>query len=141
VQPLRFLLIEDDAAHAKLVRMALEEHRVTNSVECVGDGAEAFAYLAGEGQYAGRPRPDVILLDLKLPKIDGHEVLKRVKEDQSLRSIPVVVLTTSDAEADRLKAYMSHANSYVVKPIDFDSFDRIVRDLDFYWAAVNTPPP
>jgi CheY-like chemotaxis protein len=141
MQPLRFLLVEDDAAHAKLVRMALEEHRVTNSVECVGDGAEALAYLAGEGQYAGKPRPDVILLDLKLPKIDGHEVLKRVKEDENLRSIPVVVLTTSDSEADRAKAYMSHANSYIVKPVDFDSFDRIVRDLEFYWAAVNAPPP
>ena len=141
MQPLHFLLVEDDAAHAKLVRMALEEHRVTNSVECVTDGAEALAYLAGEGQYAGKPRPDVILLDLKLPKIDGHEVLKRVKEDENLRSIPVVVLTTSDAEADKAKAYMSHANSYVVKPIDFDSFDRIVRNLNFYWAAVNAPPP
>ena len=128
----QILLIEDDEALSRMMRLQLEH--AGYQVTACQTGASGL-------QAARESEPDVILLDLKLPKIDGHEVLKRVKEDESLRSIPVVVLTTSDAEADRTKAYMSHANSYVVKPVDFDSFDRIVRDLEFYWAAVNAPAP
>lgn len=140
-RPVRFLLVEDDDSHAELVELALEENRVVNHLSRVRDGTEALAYLRQQPPFENQPRPDVVLLDLKLPSLDGHEVLRIVKNDDSLKSIPVVVLTTSAAEADRAKAYMEHANSYVVKPIDFTQFHRMVRDLQLYWSAWNAPPP
>lgn len=137
---IHFLLVEDDPDHANLVLRALDRNRVKNTVDHVVDGAEALAYLRKEGQYAQRPRPDVVLLDLNLPKVDGHQVLTEIKEDPDLQSIPVVVLTTSDAEADRLRAYRHHANSYVVKPLDFEQFRKMVDDLKYYWGVWNCGP-
>jgi CheY-like chemotaxis protein len=139
-RPMSFLLIEDDDDHAFLVDMALRENHVVNQVRRVSDGAQAIEYLFEGVKTARNPRPDIILLDLKLPKVDGHEVLKQLKIDDDLRTIPVVVLTTSDAEVDRLKAYQSYANSYLTKPIDFDKFHQMILSLGLYWSAWNRPP-
>lgn len=135
-----FLLVEDDDAHAELIMMALAQNRVTNTVFRVSDGEEALAYLRHRPPYADCPRPDVVLLDLKLPRVDGHEVLQHLKDDPDLSLIPVVVLTTSAAEADRARAYQNHANSYLVKPVDFDKFNQMVQDLKLYWCIWNQPP-
>lgn len=137
----RFLLVEDDDSHAELVERNLRRERIENTLDRVCDGDAAIKYLRHEPPYEDSPRPDVILLDLKLPKIDGHEVLKIIKGDEKLRSIPVVVLTTSDTEADREKAYEYNANSYLVKPIDFEQFRRIVKELSLYWGVWNRPSP
>jgi CheY-like chemotaxis protein len=136
---LDFLLVEDDDDHAEIVLRSLEKNRVANTVHRVADGEEAVKYLRGEGSYAGRPRPDVVLLDLRLPKLDGHEVLKIIKTDPQLLTIPVVVLTTSDAESDRARAYEHHANSYIVKPVDFAQFRQMVSDLSLYWGVWSPP--
>ncbi len=135
----RFLLVEDDDDHAEFLIRALKRARSTNQVERMGDGAQALAYLRGEGEHVGRPTPNVILLDLKLPKVDGHEVLAAIKSDPVLFTIPVVVLTTSDAESDRARAYAYHANSYLVKPIDFERFRQLIHDLEMYWGVWNRP--
>jgi CheY-like chemotaxis protein len=138
---LTFLLVEDDDDHAEIVEQTLRRNRVGNVVKRVIDGEAALAYLRGEGEYAGRPQPDIILLDLKLPRVDGHQVLAAVKSDPNLAPIPVVVLTTSDAEIDRLKAYEHHANSYLVKPVNFARFRQMVKDLNLYWGLWNQNPP
>ncbi|MEO8494946.1 MAG: response regulator [Planctomycetota bacterium] len=135
-----FLLVEDDDIHAHLVMRSLEKSRVSNEIVRVADGAEAMLYLRGEGKFADRQLPDVVLLDLKLPKVDGHQVLSFIKEDERLKLIPVVVMTTSNEESDRAKAYQHHANSYVVKPMDFDKFRQLVTDLCLYWSVWNEPP-
>jgi hypothetical protein len=140
IQPVRFLLVEDDDSHALLVMRNLERARVVNTVDRVSDGAAALAYLRAEAPYQQRVTPDVVLLDLKLPKVDGLEVLERIKNDEKLRTIPVVILTTSDAERDRAQAYNNHVNSYVVKPIDFAQFQNMIKDLGFYWAIWNCRP-
>lgn len=132
-----FLLVEDDDDHAQLVIRSLENSRVTNEITHVRDGAEALAYLFQRGPYQGRRLPDVVLLDLKLPKVDGHEVLRQIKRDPELQMIPVVVLTTSAAEADTEMAYKEYANSYLVKPLDFDSFRKMAEDLKLYWSVWN----
>ena len=134
-----FLLVEDDDDHAELIQMTLAESRIGNTFDRVSDGEEALAYLRREGAYTDKPQPDVVLLDLKLPKVDGHEVLAQIKSDELLRGIPVVVLTTSHSEADRAKAYYNHANSYLVKPVDFDRFQQMVKDLKLYWGVWNQP--
>lgn len=136
----RFLLIEDDDSHAHMTIRSLKAHRVSNTIARVKDGAEAIEYLTGVGRYTDRELPDVILLDLKLPKVEGHEVLARIKKDPELHRIPVVVLTTSNAERDRLKAYDLHANSYVVKPLDFQCFTELIKDLSLYWGVWNEKP-
>jgi CheY-like chemotaxis protein len=136
---LHFLLVEDDDAHALIAMRTLQRNRVANTIDRVADGEAALAYLRRQPPYADRPRPDVILLDLKLPRVDGHEVLAGIKEDPDLRDIPVVVLTTSDAETDRMRAYSHHANSYLVKPIDFERFRQMVDDLCLYWGVWNRP--
>ncbi len=136
-----FLLVEDDDDHAELIRMNLAESRIGNTMDRVSDGEEALAYLRREGAFADRPRPDVVLLDLKLPKVDGHEVLAQVKSDDALRCIPIVVLTTSQAEADRAQAYFNHTNSYLVKPVDFAQFQKMVKDLKLYWGVWNQLAP
>jgi CheY-like chemotaxis protein len=138
---LHFLLVEDDDDHAAIVERTLKRNRVANTLDRVADGVEALEYVRRQGDYAERPRPDVILLDLKLPKVDGHEVLAGIKEDEDLLTIPVVILTTSDAETDRAKAYKHHANSYLVKPIDFKRFRQMVKDLSLYWGVWNCPAP
>ncbi|HUG19775.1 MAG TPA: response regulator [Planctomycetaceae bacterium] len=135
-----FLLVEDDDTHAHLVMRSLKKARVTNRVFRVKDGLEAISFLHREEKHADSPRPDVVLLDLKLPKMDGHEVLAEIKRDPDLRLIPVVIMTTSDAESDRELAYEHHANSYVVKPADFDKLCKLVDDLSLYWSVWNESP-
>lgn len=141
-EPVVILLVEDDQAHAEIVRRNLEEFRIANQLEHVGDGQAALDYLRGEGRWSGLnpPRPHVILLDLRLPRIDGLEVLRTIKADKALCSIPVVVLTTSDAEADMTRAYESHVNSYLVKPLDLDQFVGLINSLGYYWLVWNRHP-
>lgn len=139
-KPIRFLLVEDNDAHALLVERNLARDALPNFIERVADGAEALAYLRREGRYHDRKTPDVILLDLKLPKVDGIEVLDQIKRDEELRTIPVVMLTTSDEEKDRLGAYGQHVNSYIVKPIEYDEFTQMVHDLGRYWSVWNCRP-
>jgi hypothetical protein len=134
------LIVEDDDDHAELMRLALAENLVVNTIDRVRDGAQALEYLRRAGPYAECRRPDVVLLDLALPKVDGHEVLQAVKQDADLRTIPVVVITTSEIKADRSRAYGAHANSYVIKPIDFNRFHQMIRDLNLYWTVWNEPP-
>ncbi len=141
IRPVKFLLVEDDDSHAELIEMALAENRVSNTLSRVADGVAAMQYLRAQGPHAERVLPDVVLLDLKLPRMDGLEVLAAIKGDASLKSMPVVVLTTSTAEIDRAKAYSHHANSYVVKPLDFHTFHQMIKDLQLYWSAWNEPPP
>ncbi|MES2769378.1 MAG: response regulator [Bdellovibrionota bacterium] len=135
-----FLLVEDDDDHAQLVIRGLENNRITNKIDRVRDGAEALDYLFCRDKYKEKVAPDIILLDLKLPKIDGHEVLRKIKMDSRLKVIPVVVLTTSAAESDRARAYQEHANSYLVKPLDFNSFRKMAEDLNLYWGVWNQAP-
>jgi CheY-like chemotaxis protein len=142
-EPLIILLIEDNPGHADLVKRTLKNHRIVNKIFYVPDGEQALDYLYHRGKYADPnacPRPHVILLDLRLPKIDGQEVLETIKEDKSLKSVPVVILTTSKAEQDVSKAYSNHANSYLVKPVDFAKFSQMMSDLGFYWLSWNRNP-
>ena len=142
-EPILVMLVEDNVDHAELVIRTLEEHRIANRVRHFLDGQTALDYLFQRGEYANRTdhvRPHVILLDLRLPRVDGIDVLKTIKEDDSLKTIPVVVLTTSEAEKDVAKAYYNHANSYLVKPVGFDEFKRLMDDLGFYWLSWNTHP-
>ena len=136
-RPRHFLLVEDDDAHAELILLGLEENRVANTVDRVADGAAALAYVRREGDHAHARRPDVILLDLRLPKVDGHEVLEVLKTDDDLRAIPVVVLSTSATEADKARAYHNHANSYLVKPVEFEKFQQMIQEFKLYWAVWN----
>ncbi|MHB1033603.1 MAG: response regulator [Pirellulales bacterium] len=142
-QPLDILLVEDNFDHADLVRQSLADLSIANRIFHVADGEAALDYLHHRGEFAeGRisPRPDLILLDLRLPKIDGLEVLRQIKESGTLRQIPVVVLTTSDGGPDVSLAYDRHANSYLVKPIDFSQFSRLMSDLGSYWLGWNRVP-
>ena len=142
-EPIVILLVEDDPAHAEIVRRNFAGGRIANHLEHVADGQAALDYLYrrnGFSDPAVSPRPGIILLDLRLPKVDGLEVLKTIKADPNLRRIPVVVLTTSAAEADVAKAYDSHANSYLVKPVEFDHFAELMDTLGYYWLAWNQHP-
>jgi CheY-like chemotaxis protein len=130
------LLVEDNPGDVRLTMEALKEGKLTNRVSVAGDGVEALAFLRNEGKYAGVARPDIILLDLNLPKKDGREVLREIKKDKELRRIPVVVLTTSAAEQDILKAYDLHANCYINKPVDFEHFMKVVKLVDDFWFSV-----
>ena len=136
----RFLLVEDDENHAKIITRSLAKSRILNEFDWVRDGEEAIKFLENSLYDTDFTRPDVVLLDLKLPKVSGHEVLKKIKTDSKLKSIPVVILTTSTAEVDRVKAYEYKANSYLVKPLDFEQFKTLVDDLSFYWGIWNVPP-
>jgi CheY-like chemotaxis protein len=137
------LLVEDNPNDIELTMIALERARLANPVISVRDGAEALDYLRREGQWANRAdeNPAVMLLDKKLPKIDGHEVLKAVRADASLRRIPVVMLTSSREEKDLLRSYDLGVNAYVVKPVSFDDFMDAINDLGIFWAVLNEPPP
>ena len=139
----RILMVEDDPKDVELTLEALEEYHLANEVVVTGDGEQALDYLHCRGQYQSRSRgnPAVMLLDLKLPKVDGLEVLKQVKSDATLRTIPVVVLTSSKEEKDLLASYALGVNAYVVKPVDFHEFVNAVKELGVFWAVVNEPPP
>jgi CheY-like chemotaxis protein len=130
------LLVEDDPGDALMTQEAFEHHKIRNILHVVKDGVEALAFLRREGEYADAPRPGLILLDLNLPRKDGREVLAEVKDDPELRSIPVVVLTTSEAEEDILRSYSLYANAYVTKPVDFDRFIEVVRQIDDFFVTV-----
>jgi len=135
------LLVEDNPGDARLAQEALKEGRMTSRLKVVVDGVEAMAYLRREGIYADSPRPDLVLLDLNLPRKDGRQVLAEMKEDPELRRIPVVVLTTSQAGQDILRSYDLHANCYITKPVDLDRFIAVVRSIEEYWCSVVTLPP
>lgn len=134
------LMVEDNPGDVRLAKEGLKESKVTNNLYVVGDGVEAMAFLRKEGDYADAVTPDLILLDLNLPKKDGREVLAEIKRDGNLRRIPVVILTTSKAEEDVLKTYDLHANCYVTKPVDLDQFVKIVKTLNNFWFEMVTLP-
>jgi two-component system, chemotaxis family, response regulator Rcp1 len=138
--PVEILLVEDSPTDALLLREALEYARVLNRLHLVTDGVEAVSFLRREGRHGDAPRPDLVLLDLNLPKKDGREVLREIKTDERLKVIPVVVLTTSSAEADILESYGLHANCYIVKPVDFEKFAAVITTLESFWFAVVTLP-
>lgn len=130
------LLVEDDPGDVMMTREALADNKVTNRLAVVSDGEAAMRYLRREGEYDQATPPDLVLLDLNLPRMDGREVLAAMKSDDELRLIPVVVLTTSDAEEDVLRSYSLHANAYVTKPVDFDRFIEVVRKIDDFFVSV-----
>jgi CheY-like chemotaxis protein len=136
MEPIDVLLVEDDPGDTLMIREAFEDNKVQNTLACVTDGVEAMQYLRREGRFADAPRPDLVLLDLNLPKMDGRDVLKQIKGDGELATIPVVVLTTSQAEEDVLRSYRLHANAYVTKPVDFDRFIEVVRQIDEFFVTV-----
>jgi CheY-like chemotaxis protein len=139
--PVEILLVEDDPGDVLMTQEALSDAKLVNNLHVVDNGEEALTFLRREGPYAEAPRPGLILLDLNLPRVDGRQVLAEIKADESLRRIPVVVLTTSEAEEDILRSYDLHANAYVTKPVDFESFVRVVRQVDdFYISVVRLPP-
>lgn len=135
-KPIEILLVEDSKGDVGLIEEVFEDAKIRNNLRVVEDGEEAILYLRGEGQFSGILRPDIILLDLNLPKKDGREVLEEIKNDDNLRNIPVVVLTTSRAEADILKSYNLHANAYVTKPVDFDQFIKVIKSIEDFWLEV-----
>lgn len=142
-KPFIILLVEDNPDHTELIMQSFRDHRVANKINHVSDGESALDYLFRRGDYADpkkSPRPHLILLDLRLPKVDGLEVLIEIKGTNGLSRIPVVVLTTSEIEKDMNLAYNNHANSYLVKPVDFDKFTQLMDDLGFYWLGWNSKP-
>ena len=141
VLPIEILLVEDNPADVRLTTEALKEERVYNNLHVVTDGVEAMAFLRKEGKYAKAVRPDLVLLDLNLPRKDGREVLKEIKEDESLKTIPVVVLTVSKAEEDILKSYKLHANCYISKPVDLNQFIKVARSIQDFWLTIVKLPP
>ncbi len=141
VRPIDILLVEDSPADVRLTQEALKEAKVLNELHVVHDGVEAMAFLRKQGKYAPAPDPDLVLLDLNLPKKDGREVLAEIKEDDNLKRIPVVVITTSGAEEDVVRSYSLHANAYVTKPVDLKQFLEVIRSIERFWLAVVTLPP
>jgi two-component system, chemotaxis family, response regulator Rcp1 len=139
--PVEILLVEDNAGDVRLTREALHEGKVYNNLHWAKDGVEALEFLRREGKHTEAPRPDIILLDLNLPKKDGREVLAEIKGDDQLKQIPVVILTTSKAEEDVLRSYALHANCYITKPVDLDKFILVVKSIDRFWLTVVTLPP
>ena len=142
--PLHILLVEDNDTYADLVIRGMRDQQVANKIHHVTDGEQALNYLFGRGAYADpvqNPRPNLVLLDLRLPRVDGLVVLKTIKTTPALLRIPVVILTSSDAESDIVKSYDYHANSYVVKPLDYKLFTKLMKDLGSYWLGWNAKPP
>ena len=139
--PIEILLVEDNPGDVRLTKEALKEGKVYSNLHTVKDGVEAMEFLRRQGKYKDVPRPDIILLDLNLPKKDGREVLEEIKTDNDLKRIPVVVLTTSKAEEDVLRTYNLHANCYVTKPVDLEKFMVVVKSIDVFWLTVVTLPP
>ena len=139
--PIEILLVEDNPGDVRLTKEALKEGKVYSNLHWVKDGVEAMEFLRRQGKHADAPRPDIILLDLNLPKKDGREVLQDIKNDTDLKRIPVVVLTTSKAEEDVLRTYNLHANCYVTKPVDLDQFIRVVESIEDFWFTIVKLPP
>ena len=139
--PVEILLVEDNPGDVRLTKEALKEGKVYNNLHWAKDGVEAMEFLRQEGKHAKAPRPDIILLDLNLPKKDGRVVLASIKSDARFKHIPVVILTTSEAEEDVLKSYELHANCYVTKPVDLEKFIHVVQSIDRFWLTVVTLPP
>jgi CheY-like chemotaxis protein len=140
-RPIEILLVEDNAGDVRLTREALKEGKVRNNLSVARDGVEALSFLRREGDFAKAPRPDLILLDLNLPRKDGRDVLSEIKKEETLRRIPVVVLTTSKAEEDIVKTYELHANCYITKPVDLEQFIAVVKSIDDFWLTVVRLPP
>ena len=138
---IEILLVEDSPADVRLTQEALKEGKIHNNLNVVGDGEEAMDYLYRRGEYSDSVRPDLILLDLNLPRKDGREVLAELKSDEDLKRIPVVILTTSSAEEDVLRTYNLHANCYITKPVDLEQFIRVVRTIEDFWLTVVKLPP
>ncbi|MCJ7616304.1 MAG: response regulator [Desulfobacterales bacterium] len=141
--PLNILLVEDEEAHAELTKRSIRKAGNANRIDVVFDGEEAINYLYNHGEYADKtkyPRPGLILLDIKLPGIDGIQVLKTIKEDPNLKRIPVIMLTTSARDEDIVQSYNYYANSYLTKPVGFKEFEDKIRQLDYYWLLINEPP-
>lgn len=141
IMPIEVLLVEDNPGDVQLTRIALEDSKMSVNLNVVEDGVEAIDYLQKKQKYADKPHPDLILLDLNLPKKDGREVLAQIKSDPVLKRIPIVVLTTSQAEEDILKAYNLNANCYITKPVDFDQFFKIVQSIEQFWFTIVKLPP
>jgi len=135
-RPIEIMLVEDNPGDVRLIVEAFKEDKLRNNLDVVEDGVEALAFLRREDKYADTPRPDLILLDLNLPKKDGREVLAEIKADENLRRIPVVILTTSKAEEDILKAYNHHANCYITKPIGLEQFIKVVKSVKEFWLTI-----
>jgi CheY-like chemotaxis protein len=140
-RPVEILLAEDNPGDVKLTRKALERGNIANNLHVVEDGIEALAFLRDEGEYGDEPRPDLILLDLNMPRKDGKEVLSEMKADDELKTIPVVVLTSSEAEEDIVQSYELHANAYLTKPVDFDGFLDVISRIEEFWLTVVKMPP
>lgn len=141
LRPIEILMVEDNPGDVRLTREALKDAKVSNSLRVVEDGAAALDFLYRRNGYGNAPRPDLILLDLNLPKKNGREVLEEIKQDAQLKTIPVVILTTSQAEEDVVRAYRLHANCYISKPVDFVQFTKIVRTIEDFWLSIVTLPP
>src|SRR5438132_14397876 len=139
--PIEILLVEDNPGDVRLTRELLKESKFRNRLEAVDNGAEAIAYLRRQGKYREAVRPDLMLLDLNLPRMDGREVLAEIKRDPDLRRIPVVILTSSNADADVIKTYDLHANCYVTKPVGLEQFATVVRSIEDFWLAIVRLPP
>ncbi len=139
-KPVEILLVEDNKGDVGLIEEVFEEAKIRNKLHVAEDGEEAMLYLRGKGQFLDSPRPDIIILDLNLPNKDGREVLREIKEDSNLKNIPVVILTTSNAEKDILQAYDLHANAYVTKPLDFNQFMKVVESVVNFWLGVVNLP-
>ena len=140
-KPINILLAEDNPADVRLAQEALKESKIHSNLHVVMDGMEAMAFLRHEGKYADAPHPDILLLDLNLPKKDGREVLAEMKSDDNLKRIPVVIVTSSQAEEDIVKTYDLHANCYVTKPVDLDQFVKVVRSIEDFWLTIVKLPP
>ncbi|RJP93697.1 MAG: response regulator [Desulfobacteraceae bacterium] len=143
-RPASILLVEDNPMDVELIIDAFKEARLTNKIQVARNGNEALGFLFGEGKYTDRnqyPLPDIVLLDLKMPGIDGHEVLRKIKTTEILKRLPVIILTSSNEEGDRAMSYDRGANSYLVKPVSFDDFLKVVKQVSDYWLSLNVEPP
>ncbi len=136
IYPIEILLVEDNPADIRLTEEALREGKVRNKLHVARDGVEAMEFLRRQGRFKDAPRPDLVLLDLNLPRKDGREVLGEIKSDEALRSLPVVVLTTSSSDADILESYSLHANCYITKPVDLEQFVKVVKSIDDFWLTI-----
>jgi len=140
-EAIEILLVEDNPSDVRLVKEAFKEGKLRNNLSVMGDGEKAWAFLQKERDFSHAPHPDIILLDLNLPKMDGRELLSQIKESPELRRIPVVILTTSKSEEDILKSYDLHANCYITKPVDLDQFIRVIQSIEHFWLSIVKLPP